>query len=116
MKNSLICSTAVVILIGCAHTGGVMKMGPDTYRVTSMAAPLRGGSAGAQNLALEEANKYCTSINKEIFVTNVGHRDLNGAGAGSSDVTFRCLDKGDRDLYRPTYQSSPNVIIQDERR
>lgn len=93
-----------------------MKMGPDTYRVTTIAAPLRGGSAGAQTLALEEANKYCTGMDKEIFVTNVGHRDLNNAGAGSSDVTFRCLDKNDKDLYRPNYESAPRMIIQDGRR
>ena len=93
-----------------------MKMGPDTYRVTGMASPVRGGSAGAQTLALEEANKYCASVNKEILVTNVGQRDLNIRGGGSSDVTFRCLDKNDKDLYRPTYESAPHMIIQDGRR
>jgi hypothetical protein len=37
-------------------------------------------------------------MDKETFVINVSHREINAAGAGSRDVTFRCLDSNDGDL------------------
>src|SRR3954447_20136680 len=97
--RGLIFAALTAAFVGCAQVGGVSEMESDTYRVTSIAAPVRGGSSGAQTLSLEKAGKYCADIDKEAFVINVSHREINAAGAGSSEVTFRCLDSNDRDLY-----------------
>lgn len=103
----------VALLTGCASTTDVMKMGPETYRVSAAASPARGGPAGAQGMALEAANKYCTKDSKEILVVNTA----TFHGAGSSEVTFRCLDKGDPELQqRPDYRKTPDVLIEDSRK
>lgn len=111
-------TTVVVIaaLTGCAMSNSVQKLGPDTYSVTAAASPIRGGSAAAEGMALEDANKHCADMGKEILVTNTSSRNLNAVGAGSASVTFRCLAKGDRDLHRPNYQAAPKVIIEDARK
>ena len=86
------------LLATCAQSSGVLKMGPDTFSVSAAAAPARGGSSEARKIALTEANQYCAQIGKEIIVTNVGTATTNIYGAGSAEVTFRCLDKGDLEL------------------
>jgi ATP-dependent protease HslVU (ClpYQ) peptidase subunit len=67
-------------------------MGPDKYEVTALVAGMHGGAARAQTLALEEAKKYCASMNKEIFVAKAWQPDEY---VESSEVTFHCLDKDD---------------------
>jgi hypothetical protein len=113
MKHVLLLTVA---LTGCAMSNGIQKMGPDTYSVSAIAAPIRGGAAGAEITALEDANRFCASQGKEIMVKNTSSRAMNAVGAGSAMITFQCLAGGDRGLTRPTYQSAPDVVIQDNRR
>lgn len=102
------------LLIGCAASTGVMKMGPDTYSVTVTAAPAAGGIVGAKQRAFTQASDYCTAQAKEILVTNT---NIQGQGnVGTADVTFRCLAAGDPGLQRPDYQPTPSAIIQDQRK
>jgi len=70
-----------------------VKMGPDTYTVSAAAAPARGGSSEARKIALTAANEHCAQMGKEILVTNVDTATTNIYGAGSAEVTFRCLAK-----------------------
>ena len=91
-------------------------MGPDTYTVSAAAAPARGGSSEARKIALTEANEHCTQMGKEILVTNVGTATTNIHGAGSAEVTFRCLTKGDPELQRPEYRRPPDAVIEDRRK
>lgn len=101
-----------LLLIGCAATHDVAKMGPDTYTVSSSASPVRGGASGARSMAINAAGAYCQKIDREVMVTNVAGQTTNVHGAGSVDVTFRCLVPGDPQLKRPVYERSPDVIIQ----
>lgn len=103
---------AAIFLAGCASTGDVMQMGPDTYSVSSAAAPARGGPAAARSLALKEANAFCAAQGKQIMVMNVSTSTLNDFGAGSADVNFRCLTQGDQELQRPVYENSPDIVIE----
>jgi hypothetical protein len=66
-----------------------VKLGPDTYQVSAVAAPARGGIAGAQQMAVANANKKCESLGKSITVTNIdtGHEF---PAAGRAVVTFAC--------------------------
>src|SRR6266849_1730058 len=82
---------ACLLLAGCAQSSGVLKMGPDTYTISAAAAPARGGSSEARKIALAEANQHCTQMGKEILVTNIGTATTNLYGAGSAEVTFRCV-------------------------
>lgn len=113
MKHVLLLTVA---LTGCAMSNGIQKMGPDTYSVSAMAAPMRGGASGAEIKALESANEFCATQGREIMVKNTSSRTVNGAGAGTAMITFQCLAGGDRGLTRPTYQSAPDVVIQDNRK
>jgi len=104
-----------MFLVSCAQSSGVLKLGPDTYTVSVHAAPARGGESGAKRLAVTEANQYCSSLGKEILVSNISsHRSTHFPG-GTVDITFSCFDKGDADLVRPTYQKPPDVVIEDRR-
>lgn len=80
---------ATILLAGCAMNYDAMKVGPDTYQVSAVAAPARGGIAGAQRMAMASANKKCDSLGKAITVTNVdtGHEF---PAAGRAVVTFEC--------------------------
>jgi hypothetical protein len=78
------------VLAGCATTYDVVQVGPETYQVSAVGAPDRGGLAGAQHRALEAANKKCESLGKAITVRNVD----SGYGfffpASHAVVTFTC--------------------------
>jgi hypothetical protein len=117
MKRLIAAAFAFTItLAGCASSSGVLKMGPDTYSITAQASPARGGTAGAKQMALQEANQFCEKMSKEIFVTNFGSATTNDYGAGDSSLTFRCLAKGDPELHRPDYRKAPSTVIEDRRR
>lgn len=79
----------IVLLAGCAINYAVVKMGDSTYQVSAVAAPARGGIAGAEHMALDHANQQCTSLSKKITVTNIetGH---DFPANGRAVVTFTC--------------------------
>lgn len=100
----------ISILAGCGSTGGVMKLGPDTYAVTASKHNFAGGAPSAQSNALEMANTYCERIGREVLVKNTTtgfDRPMY-----TYSVTFQCLAKNDPNLTRPTYKQSPNVVIE----
>lgn len=103
------------VLVGCATNSGVMSVGPDTYLITTEADMFRGGGSGARQVALSEAQKHCTTLGKELIVTNMKSSPFVGGGQ-SFDLTFRCLVKGDPDLSRPTYEKTPDMVIEDRRK
>lgn len=104
----------VAMISGCATNSGVMSLGPDTYTITTGADMFRGGGTGAKQAALSESQQYCTKLSKEILVTNM--RESRIAGGKSMEVIFRCLPKGDSGLIRPTYEKSPDTVIEDRRK
>ena len=114
-----------IILVGllffaCNKSSGalnVLKLGPDTYLVTVGSS----WQAEAKDIAVTKANQYCSSLDKEILVSNisssVSHRIINESTfpTHTVDITFRCLSKDDPSLERPTYQKAPSVVIEDRR-
>jgi hypothetical protein len=100
---------AAVILVACAHSSGVLKMGPDTYSVSASASAIRGGRSGAKNIAVTEANEKCAFEGKEILITNTSY------SGETVDITFQCLAKDDPALHRPMYHAAPTTVIEDRR-
>ena len=88
-------------------------MGPDTYSVTASKHNMSGGAAAAQTNALSLANNKCETLSKEVLVVNTSTSFDRPFYTYS--VTFRCLEKGDSQLARPSYKKEPDVIIQDNR-
>lgn len=102
--------SVLTALAGCSSTGTVMSVGPDTYMVTSQQHNMAGGAAGAQTNALAEANAKCSAEGKQVLVRNTESGFARPFYTYS--ITFRCLATGDRELQRPTFEQSPDVVIQ----
>jgi hypothetical protein len=117
MRLSAGCA-ACLLFAGCAQSSGVLKMGLDTYTISAAAAPARGGSSEARKIALAEANQHCAQMGREILVTNIGTATTNLYGAGSAEVTFRCVARPGRTATTGvdgTYTGDINGRSRDER-
>lgn len=95
-------------LCGCATASDVMDTGNGTYMISAHAAPVRGGAAGANQVAYKDANKFCQGKGGHAVVLNADSRDVyqssfggsfnrQGGGfgggtfaAGNADLHFRC--------------------------
>jgi len=105
---------AAIGMTGCGTTGGIMKMGPDTYRVSASKHNMTGGAPGAESDALRLANAHCEQLGKEVLVTGTSS-DFDRPFY-TYTATFQCLSIGDPDLHRPKYAPAPTTVIEDRRR
>lgn len=100
----LIATLGTTLLSGCAslcNSSTFSQLGPDTYQASGVCGgPTEAATAGT----------FCARMGKKVLVTNT--RGYNDGGA----TIFRCLNADDPEYARPTYQRSPNVIIQDNRK
>jgi len=85
-------------------TSGVMDTGGGTYMISAYAAPVRGGAAGANGVAYNDANTFCAQRGTHAVVLTANARDVyQGAfsasrgfasggvfAAGNTDLHFRC--------------------------
>ena len=85
-------------------TSGVMDTGGGTYMISAHAAPVRGGAAGANQVAYKDANAFCaqqgahavvlTANARDVYQASFGaSRDFAAGGvfaAGNTDLRFRC--------------------------
>jgi hypothetical protein len=68
----LVLSLFCVLVVACSQGTGILPAGPDTYTVTEHRAPILGGAAEAQRVAMTEANDYCDHQGKKFFPLNIG--------------------------------------------
>lgn len=73
----------VVAAAGCAMATDIMDTGNGTYMISARAAPIRGGAAGAQNVAYQDANKRPGALGG-------GHQRRNRSVAGRGRHLARC--------------------------
>lgn len=99
------------LAIGCTTSGGVLKMGPDTFKTS--ATNKFGDPAQAEQKALNLANDHCQKQGREILVTNT--RSSNLHNWVTFEATFQCLTQNDPGLRRPTFEQAPAIVIKDER-
>ena len=83
-------------LAGCATTIGIVPVGPDTYAVSEMRSPVRGGGREARRAVLAEASEFCA---RQGLVSVL--LDLRPDGdpftpyyPTAFDATFRCMPSG----------------------
>jgi len=88
----------------CAMTSSVMDTGNGTYMISAHAAPIRGGAAGANQVAYQDASTFCAQHGAHAVVLAADSRDVYqgsfgasqtfaGGGvfaAGNTDLHFRC--------------------------
>lgn len=109
MKTALMASFFILFL-GCASSQ-IVPHGPDTYLI------YREGGTGFSDPkllrveAIREANDFCLSKGKEFLIVGTDERRGAPFAYASGEVTFRCLDKDDPDLIRPTLQKEPDTVI-----
>ena len=86
-------------IVGCTDTGPI-KIGPDTYTISTRVA--FGGPASAKGQALEEANTFCQSKEREMLLGHIEASEcaLHG-GCGEAEIDFYCLLPNDPQLKRP---------------
>lgn len=105
---------ATAMLTACADSGTI-KVGPDTYTISTR-VPL-GGPASAKGQALKEANLFCDSQGREILLDHMQSSEcaLHG-GCGEAEIFFFCLAKGDPQLKRQKYSPDPTQKIEIDQR
>jgi hypothetical protein len=85
--RKLLLSTAAVLAIGisgCAVTSSVMDTDNGTYMISAAAAPIRGGTAGANSVAYDDAQRFCAQKGMHAVVLNVADRDVYQGSFGGS--------------------------------
>ena len=91
--KAFVAAMLVVGLTACADTGPI-KIGKDTYSISVRVA--LSGPSGAKGEALQEANKFCAGLSKEVLLQKEKSYEcaLHG-GCGEAEITFLCLDESD---------------------
>jgi hypothetical protein len=92
------------LLAACATASPVMPVEDGTYLISAHAAPARGGAAGAQGYAFEQAQAFCAAKGQHAVVVAMADRDVQqsafsatpnaafGASlpGGNANLRFRC--------------------------
>ena len=89
-------ASACLVLAGCAAGTGVVPIGPDTYAVSEMRAPVRGGGWEAQRVVLATAAGFCRQRSQGVdLLSLVPGGDPRGLYWPTAfDATFRCRPEG----------------------
>jgi hypothetical protein len=100
---------------GCATSTGVLKLGPDTYKMTSYRSPIRGGATAAEEEVIVEANKHCEAMGRQVYVhssRSLARLDGN-RGSSGFEAIFQCLSDTDPRLKQSNADQSPAIIIKE---
>ncbi len=77
----------LLTLAGCAGTTGIVPTGPGTYLVSEMRAPVLGGAAEAQRVALAEAEGFCASQGLRFVPLSMGPGGYPNSVYGPTNFT-----------------------------
>jgi hypothetical protein len=83
---------SLLLVAGCAMTSGVVPIGPDTYVLSEMRAPVRGGGAEAQRAVLAGAAGFCQRQGRSVLLLDL-RPDGDPRGdywPTAFDATFQC--------------------------
>ncbi len=113
LKVLVTATAATFFLGGCANTSGVVKIGPDTFTISTSASPGKGGVPAAKRIAYQEAGEECSRRGLEIFTVSEKTASPTWTeGMASMELNFRCLRSDDPEFQRQRLQSSPDRIIE----
>jgi hypothetical protein len=86
MRNLLSIGAAVFAIgtSGCAMTSQVMDADNGTYMISAAASPIRGGAAGANSVAYDEAQRFCGQKGMHPIVLDAADRDVYQSSFGGS--------------------------------
>jgi hypothetical protein len=83
---------AALALSGCAATTGIVPIGPGTFQVSEMRAPVLGGGPEAQRAAIAEAIGFCAQQGLQFapLVMAPGGVPYSQYGPTNFTTAFRC--------------------------
>ena len=102
------------LLVGCAGAPNVVPTGQDTFTIESHGVRGWSSSNVQKAKALQEANKYCKNLSKELLPLNTNETEGGFGKIAAAEVQFRCLNKGDPELNQPTMKPVANVRIENK--
>ena len=110
--------TAALALTACASSSGVIKIGPDTFTISTSASPGKGGIPAAKRIAYQEAGEECVRRGGlEVFALSEKTASPTWTeGMASMELNFRCLRSDDPEFQRQRLQSLPDRIIENRQR
>jgi len=115
--RTLISLAIAAALAACANSSGVMKVGPDTFTISTSASPGKGGVPAAKRIAYEEASTACASRGLEVFALSEKTASPSWTeGMASMELNFRCLKADDPEFKRQRLDRSPDQIIENRQR
>ncbi len=106
--------TIAVALTGCVSTSSVLEVGRDTYSVSST-ADQNASASSAREKAYLAGKEKCNKDGK-LFQMIHEKSERTGYLDTTITVTFRCLDKQDREYQRPEIRTAPTTVIEDRRK
>jgi len=84
VTRTMVSVVTLSLVAGCATTSGVMEAEGGTYIISARAAPARGGAAGANAVAYDEAQKFCATKSGRAVLVDAKERDVYQSAAGAS--------------------------------
>ena len=116
--KSVITIVGALALTACANSSGVVKIGPDTFTISTSASPGKGGVPAAKRIAYQEASEECSRRGGlEVFTLSEKTSSPTWTeGMAGMELNFRCLRLNDPEFQRQRLQSSPDQIIENRQR
>jgi len=104
---------AVLVLVACASSSGVIPIGKDIYMVSGRGKS-PGGYSGAEvkAAALREANQYCANAGKKVQVVTSSQSDMRFGVEAAAELQFMCLDSSDSDYSRTTVKKEADRVVE----
>lgn len=116
IKLSVICFGTLAIT-ACSNSSGVLKMGPDTFSISTEASFGKGGIPATKKIAYQEAGDECSKRGTEVFVLNERSAGTTFSdGMAKTELTFRCLRADDPEFKRQRYEKTPDVVIENRQK
>jgi hypothetical protein len=72
----------ILAIAACAQASPPMEMADGSYAIQARAAPARGGSTGAYEVAHKDAMAFCARSDKRAVLLNAQDRDIYQSSAG----------------------------------
>lgn len=114
MNSKLILSMLLATLAGCASSG-VVPVGQDTFMISKQSSTGFHSGASVKADIYREGSAYCESKGKEFQPVSDRWLDgIPGMAFANAEVQFRCLNKGDHELSRPTMKPMANIRIEND--
>jgi hypothetical protein len=109
---------AVVVIAACSSSSGVLKVGPDTFTISTSASPGKGGVPAAKRIAYKDASQECMKHGElKLFVLSEKSASPSWTeGMANFELNFRCLQENDSEFKRQNLQSTPDRVIETRNR